>query len=81
MVCIPVSYFFINSADLNDRAVLRLLLPYKRSHSGQPLSGILAGLDLHCCGDCKRVHWITHLYIIVTSRNQSCSSICNHQMT
>ena len=27
MVCIPVSYFFINSADLNDRAVLRLGAP------------------------------------------------------
>ena len=24
-----------------------LLLLYKRNHAGQPLSGILAGLDLH----------------------------------
>ena len=32
-----------------------LLLLYKRNHAGQLLSGILAGLDLHCCGDCTLI--------------------------
>ena len=51
-----------------------LLLLYKRNHAGQPQSGILAGLDLHCCGDCGHAHWIATLCYIITNTKALCCS-------